>query len=359
MQRRNPNIESRHNIVQQLRGFCYAAQAESISRAAERMSLTQPSVSLQVQMLERELGVTLFARRGRQIKLTPEGQMLLDLALPLIERFEALPKTFAEARGEVNRGAVDIAAGESTLLYLLPPFVNRYSKSYPEIRFRLHNVTGRDGLAMLRADKADFAVGSMLDIPDDVAYRPIFSYETVLITAPGHPLAANPKPSLRDVSRYGLILPPRHLSTWRMVRLVFGQHNLECRVTFEAGGWEVIKKYVELGLGISIVTSICLTGGENLHVAPLGHYFPDRTYGIVIRRNKFLSPQANAFVSMMEADKARVAAARNQPATPLKRRFHREAGKNARAAEIAGASRKSGRTTAVPLVNLGGEDEIG
>jgi DNA-binding transcriptional LysR family regulator len=75
--------------------------------------------------------------------------MLLDLALPLIEQVEALPRTFAELRSMPNRGELDIAAAESTLLYLLPQFVKRFSIKYPEIRFRLHNVTGLDGLAML------------------------------------------------------------------------------------------------------------------------------------------------------------------------------------------------------------------
>ena len=310
----SPGIRFDRNIAQQLRGFCYAAQTGSISRAAERMSLTQPSVSLQIQALEEELGVTLFARHGTRIRLTPEGQMLLEIALPLIERLEALPRTYADLRGELNRGDLDIAAGESTLLYLLPPFVKRFSHDCPNIRFRLHNVTGRDGLAMLRAGQADFAVGSLLDIPEDIAYRPIFSYETVLIAARDHPLAQNPRPSLLDISRYGLILPPRHLSTWRMVRLVFGQHHLECRVNFEAGGWEVIKKYVELGLGLSIVTAICLTSKDKLHVAPLGRYFPARSYGVVTRKDKFLSPQARRFIEMMEtqAGNGRIAQAHTE-----------------------------------------------
>ena len=70
----------KHNRLQQLRGFCYAVQAGSISKAAERMYLSQPSVSLQIQALERELNVTLFERRGPRIRLTPEGQVLYEKA---------------------------------------------------------------------------------------------------------------------------------------------------------------------------------------------------------------------------------------------------------------------------------------
>jgi DNA-binding transcriptional LysR family regulator len=84
-----------------------------------------------------------------------------------------------------------------------------------------------------------------------------------------------------------------------MVKYVFQQHNLTFSVTLEAGGWEVIKKYVELGMGISIVTDICLTGCEKLSRIPLSQYFPQRGYGLVLRKGRFLSPQARRFVEIL------------------------------------------------------------
>jgi DNA-binding transcriptional LysR family regulator len=86
-----------------------------------------------------------------------------------------------------------------------------------------------------------------------------------------------------------------------MVDLVFRQHNASYHVALEAGGWEIIKKYVELGLGISIVTDVCLRENDNVARMPLGHYFPQRSYGIVLRRGKFLSPQARRFIEMMDS----------------------------------------------------------
>ena len=106
--------------------------------------------------------------------------------------------------------------------------------------------------------------------------------------------------TLEDVSAYGLILPPSHLSTWRIVKYVFQQHNLTFSVTLEAGGWEVIKKYVELGMGVSIVTDICLTGSEKLMRIPLTRYFPQRGYGLVLRKGRPLSPQARRFIEILE-----------------------------------------------------------
>jgi len=289
----------KQNRLKQLRAFCYAAQSKSISKAAERLFLSQPSVSLQVRALERELAITLFERKGPRISLTPEGHVLYELALPLVDGIDHLSDAFAERRGDLESGELNIAAGESTILYILPDLMADFAAKYPGIRLRLHNVTGRDGLAQLRADEVDFAVGSMLEVPEDISYRPIYTYDTVLITPRDHPLARIPEPTLEDISRHGLILPPRHLSTWGVVDLVFRQRNLDYTVTLEAGGWEVIKKYVERGLGVSIVSAICLSDHEQLNVRPLGKYFPSRSYGVVLRRGKFLSPAAKRFIDRM------------------------------------------------------------
>lgn len=289
----------KQNRLKQLRAFCYTAQAGSISRAAEQLFLSQPSVSLQIQALERELDTTLFERRGPNIKLTPEGRILHELARPMVQGMDSLPDIFAAHCGDLQSGELNIAAGESTILYILPEVTKRFADEYPGIRLKLHNVTGRDGMAMLRADDVDFAVGSMLEVPEDINYHPIFTYHPLLITAPDHPLAKRSNVTLKDISPHGLILPPRHLSTWRIVDLVFQQHNVNYRVALEAGGWEVIKRYVELGMGVSIVTSICITEHDRLARIPVDRYFPTRSYGVVLRQGKFLSPQAKRFIEMM------------------------------------------------------------
>jgi DNA-binding transcriptional LysR family regulator len=152
---------------------------------------------------------------------------------------------------------------------------------------------------MLKSDEIDFAVGSLLEVPDEISYQPIVTYDPVLIAPIGHPLARQRNITLEKISKYGLILPPRHLSTWNMVKFVFQQNNLTFTVTLEAGGWEVIKKYVELGMGISIVTDICLTGKEKLVRIPLQQYFPQRDYGLVLRKGRFLSPQARRFIEIL------------------------------------------------------------
>ena len=292
----------KQNRLKQLRAFCYTAKSGSISRAAEQLYLSQPSVSLQIQALERELNTMLFERRGPKIRLTPDGEALLEIAMPMVEGMDSLRDTFAEKCGDLNSGFLNVAAGESTLTYILPPYLRQFSEKYPGVKIRLHNVTGADGMAMLRADEADFAVGSMIDLPEDLSYYPVFKFEPMLIAPPDHPLAEREDVTLEEIAEYDLILPPRYLSTWGLVKSVFQQYNIDHRVAIEAGGWAVIKRYVEQGLGISIVTSICLEDGDRLATIPVGKYFPARSYGIVIRRGKFIPAQAKRFIEMLAPD---------------------------------------------------------
>src|SRR5215831_19221155 len=99
-----PSYRYKQNRFQQLRGFCYAAASGSISKAAKRMSLSQPAVTQQIQSLESEMSVTLFVRRGAKIKLTHDGELLFEMAMPLIEQLENLDEQFSQRRQEVDEG---------------------------------------------------------------------------------------------------------------------------------------------------------------------------------------------------------------------------------------------------------------
>jgi len=269
--------------------------------AAEQLYLSQPAISLQVRALGRELDTVLFERHGPRINMTREGQELYEMARPLVEGLETLNARFnRQMMGDLDSGEVIIAAGESTIIYLLPRLVKQFRDRYPNIHVQLRNVTGRDGLAMVRDDEVDFAVGSMLDIPSDISYQPVYSFEPALIMPIGHDLADRKRVRIEDIAPYGLILPPRRLTTWRMVDRVFQQHEVPFNVTLEVGGWEVIKRYVELDFGVSIVTGICLRDDDKLVAKNMSDYFPKRSYGTVMRRGKYLSAQARAFVEVAE-----------------------------------------------------------
>lgn len=296
---KNPQYFYKGDILKPLKAFCCAARTGNMSRAAEELFLSQPSVSLQIRALEDRLGTTLFERHGPRIRLTPEGDTLYALARPLVEGINALPDSFQSALGRLESGEINIAAGESTILHVLPHVVAAFHQRHPGIHIHLHNVTGKDGMAMIRSEEVDFAVGSMGDVPPDIRYEPVTEYALKLIAPKRHPLAKKPVIRLEDLSPYGLILPPRRLSTWRMVDLTFQKHDVPYHVALEVGGWEVIKRYVALGMGISLVTEICLQGDEDLFTADMSRYFPSRSYGMVMKRGRFYTPQARRFLELV------------------------------------------------------------
>lgn len=289
------------NLLKELRAFCITRQEGSMSKASEILYASQPTISLQIKTLEEELQVKLFERRGPRLKLTTEGEILYNLVSPLVQGIDHIKESFTAHYGNLTSGELTIAAEESTILYTLPKPVKQFIGEHPGIRLKLANVTGRDGRDMLLSDEVDFAVSSMLDVPENLTYEPFVSYPSVLIMPKDHPLSKLPKIALADIGQYGMILPPSQFSSWRLVKMVFALNGTSYKVVLEAGGWEVVKKYVGLGMGISIVTDICITEAdrENFHIVSLDEFFPPRKYGIVSRAGKTLSAPAQKFIEIL------------------------------------------------------------
>ena len=299
-----PRFYYKGNRIKQLRAFCTIAKLGTLARAAEALFLSQPSVSLQLTSLEKELGVILIERRRRRVAMTREGQLLFDLAQPLVDGIDSIDDNFRAVTTDLAAGELNIACGNSTIQYLLPAMVSAFREARPDVHLNLHNVTGSDGMALLRSDQVDFAVGSMLDVPNDLSYEPLYHFDPLLITPLAHPLADKQEITLADISPYGLILPPKRLTTYRLVDLIFQQRRVPYTVAIEVGGWEVIKQYVAMGLGISIVTGICISNADRTTLATrnLREFFPQRSYGVVIRKGKYLSAEARAFIDLIRPD---------------------------------------------------------
>ncbi|MFO3706614.1 LysR family transcriptional regulator [Xanthomonas codiaei] len=299
-----PRFSYKSDRLKPLRAFCQTVRLGSVSRAAEALYVSQPAVTLQLQALERDLGVPLFERSGRRLAPSREGQLLYDMALPLVESLDGLEASFREKVRGLDAGDLTIAANSSTILYLLPRIVENFRARHPDVRLTLHNAISADGTDLLREDAVDLAVGSMLDVPADLSYAPVYRFEQLLITPPDHPLARKANVTLQDLSPYPLILPPRRQVTYRLVDLIFQQARVPYTVALEVGGWEVIKQYVAMGMGISIVTAICVTDADRDRLATrsLKDFFPTRSYGVVVRKGKYLSPQARAFIELIQPD---------------------------------------------------------
>lgn len=297
----SPRFYYKGNRLKQLRAFCYTVKFGTLSRAADALFLSQPSVSLQLGALEKELGVALIERRRRRVALTEQGEVLYEMARPLVEGLDSIDEQFRIRTQKLSHSTLDIACGNSTIQYLLPGMVAAFRAKHPDIHLNLHNVTGSDGLALLRSDEVDFAVGSMLDVPNDLSYEPLHHFDPLLIMPLGHELAEKSQIALEDLSPHGLILPPKRLTTYRLVDLVFQKSRVPYHVAIEVGGWEVIKQYVAMGLGISIVTGICIDDRDKdqLAIRNLRQFFPQRSYGVVVRKGKYLSADARSFIDLI------------------------------------------------------------
>jgi DNA-binding transcriptional LysR family regulator len=300
----SPRFSYKSDRLKPLRAFCQTVRLGSVSRAAEALFVSQPAISLQLQALERELGVPLSERSGRRLVPSREGQLLYEMAQPLVENLDGLEARFRDKVRGLDAGELNIAANSSTILYLLPKIVERFRLHYPDVRLTLHNAISADGTDLLREDAADLAIGSMTDVPADLSYAPAYRFEQVLIAPHDHPLAKGGELELADIARYPLVLPPKRQITYRLVDQVFQRHRIAYTVALEVGGWEVIKQYVAMGMGISIVPVLCLNEAdrERLAARSMKRWFPERSYGVIVRRGKALSAQARAFIELIQPE---------------------------------------------------------
>jgi DNA-binding transcriptional LysR family regulator len=291
-------IHYKQNRLQQLRGFCHVVQTGSISKAAERMFLSQPSVSLQIQALERELNVILFERNGPHLKLTPEGKTLYELARPLVDGMDNLYESFMERYSDANSGSICIGASASLINYVIKEPVKQYMQEYPNVSLGVSDLTWEESVAAVRSDEVDLAVSSLPEQQECVIYEPLFSFDTVLILPVNHPLAEIDQPTLQQIAKFPLVLPPKHFMTDH----IFKQHQLNYTVKVEVSSLNLVKRFVEAGIGISIVTKLCIEENEALVVKDLSTYFPSREYGLLLRKGRFISPQVKSFIHILKSN---------------------------------------------------------
>jgi DNA-binding transcriptional LysR family regulator len=151
--------------IQQIRSFLAVARLGRFAKAADSIHRTQPAVTSAIKALERELGVKLFERRGRRATISPAGEALLSEAGPALQTWEGLKDRLAEHLDGETRGTLRIGAGESSILYLLPAFLEKFRKSNPKVRVILHNQRTADTLKMLKNGELDLGIRSVSSVP--------------------------------------------------------------------------------------------------------------------------------------------------------------------------------------------------
>ena len=289
--------------LRQLRAFCRAARLSSITKAAESLGVNQSSVSLQVRELEHELETVLFDRIGQGIALTRAGKRFLELAEPLVQGMDELPVTLTDESDSAGSSRVQVAASTVGAGCVLPPYVARFRDLSPGVRVEVRNCFLPDGLNLLFENQVEFVLGVQEPHPDrTLEFHHVLPYEIVLITSIDHPLADRTTVSLEEASVWPAIVPAAGTYSRQFGETVARQYGVDVKAEIEVSGWGVIKRYVEWGLGISIVPSISILPSDRVAVIPLTEYFPARSFGVFTRRGKYLTPSALRLIRLMIPD---------------------------------------------------------
>ena len=293
----------RRDRLRQLRAFCRTARLGSVSRAAEHLASSQPAVSQQVRTLEEELGVALFERHGPRLALTHAGARLYERAMPVVERMDRLPDTFAEQHRGVVADRLRIGAGQTSASYVLPEPLKRFRARHPEVRVSVMTGTGAQRLAWLRDYEVDVIVAAMDATLPGVEFHPFLDSELVLVTPEDHPLAGRECVGFEEIAACPMVDHTPGTYARQVNELLLRLHGIVPDVVFEVSGWNVITNYVAAGLGVALVPDVCLTERERVSRIPLSARIPPRRYGAATRRDGLLPLAAGRFLDAIVPDR--------------------------------------------------------
>ena len=291
----------KHNRLQQLRGFCFAAQYGNISRAAEFMGLNHSSVSLQIKALEDDMGTALFNRNGPKISLTEDGERLLDMALPLVDGIQNLHSEFhRETKARASR-ELRIAVNNTGKNYLLPLIVRDYVKQHQDVRVIMHLAEHNEAMELIRNNLVDLAIlprRERLPFPKYTEYTPIFHFTPCLITLPDHPLAGRKNLQVAEIKRYPLTLPAQEMEVIAGLNDLFGEQSSNGNIQVEFVNAETGREYIETGLVISVSSNVWIREKDTLVATPLSHLFPDVDYGVIQKTGKPTPKKVREFIDV-------------------------------------------------------------
>ena len=271
-----------------------------MARSAEQLRLTPPAVALAVRELEHELEAMLFDRGGGGVTLTAAGERFHALAGPLLDAMDALLEDFVDRVEDDMTGRVDIAASVAGAAIVLPRYVKRLRERYPGVRLRVRNSTLGEGLALLDAGVVEFVLGAREPLEGHaLEYHEMLRYDIVLITSRNHPLAGRETVTPQEAAKWPAIVPPAGSYSRQFGETAAREFGTDVKAVLEVGGWGVIKRYVERGIGICVVPSICLHETDEVSVIRLEEKIQARSFGVYTRRAIMLSAPARAFLGLL------------------------------------------------------------
>ena len=284
--------------LRELKSFCTAARLRSISKAAETLGIGQPTVTTHIKRLEGELGMVLFDRVRRPIRLTLSGKTLADLATPLVKGIEGLAAATVE---EEDHGPIAVAAYHDIVPHALLRVVRAFLARYPHVHLRIRSALREEVLEMVAEGEVDMGLVPGPERGVDFEFIGLMGYERVLITPLDHPLLEVPVESLDQIARWPLILMGPRTYTRVMLETEFRRRGLSYEIVVELDGMDMIKRYVALGMGVSVGPRLAVEPEDTheLGIVSLANLLPVEQAGVVTLRGRTLSTPAQNFIETM------------------------------------------------------------
>jgi len=283
------NFLYKRNRLQQIKGFYYTARSSSISEAAQVMNLTQSTVTLQIQSLERDLGLQLFKRDTKPFSLTDDGEEFYKIACPLMHDFESVVEKFVNRKDQKEQKEINIAVHHIAISYLMPRIITFFKKSHPESKIIIKNISTSEAIKKLKDGQIDLAFYPNVPKDPEIELTEVVSYDPILIINKKHPLAKKTIKNLKDLQNFDLIRIDRNLITLPLFEEAAKTHGIKGSVEFENGNWEMLKHFVKEGNFAAVISTICLDKNDSDLVAKnLSQFFPKMNYS-VMRKNGYIA----------------------------------------------------------------------
>ena len=288
--------------LQQLRYLCETANQDmNLSKAAKNLHTSQPAISKQIQLLEQELGVDIFLRNGKRIvKITPPGQLIIQTAVRMLRDADNLKKIAQEFTNEAG-GTLTIATTHTQARYSLPPVIKRFTARYPKVKLILRQGNPTQIATWVSSGEADIGIATeALEQYPELIMLPCYQWNRCIIVPPKHPLLKLKKLTLEAINQYPIITYDFAFTGRTKINQAFASRGLEPNVVLTAIDSDVIKTYVELGLGIGILANMAFDAkrDKNLRSIDASHLFEPSTTRIGISRNSYIRNYIFDFIEM-------------------------------------------------------------
>ncbi|EEO26860.1 CysB family HTH-type transcriptional regulator [Oxalobacter paraformigenes] len=274
----------------------------NLTEAAKALFTSQPGVSKAIIELEDELGVDIFRRHGKRIRgLTEPGRMILNSIELIMQEVDDLKRIGKEYAAQ-DSGSLTIAATHTQARYFLPGIIPAFMQKYPKVRFSLLQRKIDDIAEMVLLDQANLAVVTdYVAEQDGLITLPCHQWEFHLVVKPDHPLNDVKMLTLEEVAKYPIITYDKIFHGRNRIENVFQQRNVKADILLEVIDADVIKTYVELGLGVGIIVGMAFNSEQdkNLRSIPVGHLFGTGRSSILVRKNAYLRGYIYAFIEMI------------------------------------------------------------